>query len=803
MTEDSTPQEIADAYQALVFAQTNLSNISEGIIRAAAEAERITGTAATNAITNLGLDLGDDLRTANNSLISTLGDVGFEVVGGIENIREAIDVSDISSAFRRIPEEVEAAAEAEPEPEAEPEVLAGVHRFSGAESRRLGILRTNVDAAEDAVRLLDENSTEAEITAAYTDLADAERDLYATQIGFIQSATGITEEARQDAFTLAEGVFGRELFDANQKLVRALGDVGLQLVAMFDATTGILRGTALATQQIPVEAEAAADETEDAADETDPVAILRSNARLAANQVRRSRTGLGQATSESDFETRRLGLTQSVNAAFATQILLLDALGLSEADYQDRFEDAEDTRDAALTRATSSVNTFAEARIKGEEDAAEAAQDAADEIIDAAARTERERVRIAERQQRAIDDLREDALDAEMDRADDLVDLEQDTQDRILDILRDANRSREDIAQDFLDDNADLRRAFLEEQQEIAARADRGEISRSDANTQIGALSRGFIEDQGGLQRERDESLRDLGIRTGRREEDVGFRQGRGIRDIDATATATATAIQEALAPLLSEQRTGGVAEKQIEAADAQVTAAEKTETAATDLGTVATALNDSDISGAIELTRQSAEASLGISSAILALPGLLEGSFERIFDDLQQTVTDILQIEAGIRIGTTQFLLNEIEAVGGAISGIVGSDERRSPVRSLGIDPEQLTPSLVEMEMFSSTDGALDVNVVNSDLPTQNIEDSMMMFTEPPTEMIVDSVSIQANNVSVTGAESGQGTPAEAPVTHTNQNQTFILQLDDGSMTKVEGRLATRSDQGLSPLNV
>ena len=262
MTEDSTPQEIADAYQALVFAQTNLSNISEGIIRAAAEAGRITGTAATNAITNLGLDLGDDLRTANNSLISTLGDVGFEVVGGIENIREAIDVSDISSAFRRIPEEVEAAAEAEPEPEAEPDVLAGVHRFSGAESRRLGILRTNVDAAEDAVRLLDENSTEAEITAAYTDLADAERDLYATQIGFIQSATGITEEARQDAFTLAEGVFGRELFDANQKLVRALGDVGLQLVAMFDATTGILRGTALATQQIPVEAEEAADETE-------------------------------------------------------------------------------------------------------------------------------------------------------------------------------------------------------------------------------------------------------------------------------------------------------------------------------------------------------------------------------------------------------------------------------------------------------------------------------------------------------------------------------------------------------------
>ena len=529
MTEDSTPQEIADAYQDLVFAQTNLSNISEGIIRAAAEAGRITGTAATNAITNLGLDLGDDLRTANNSLISTLGDVGFEVVGGIENIREAIDVSDISSAFRRIPEEVEAAAEAEPEPEAEPDVLAGVHRFSGAESRRLGILRTNVDAAEDAVRLLDENSTEAEITAAYTDLADAERDLYATQIGFIQSATGITEEARQDAFTLAEGVFGRELFDANQKLVRALGDVGLQLVAMFDATTGILRGTALATQQIPVEAEAA-DETEDAADETDPVAILRSNARLAANQVRRSRTGLGQATSESDFETRRLGLTQSVNAAFATQITLLDALGLSEADYQDRFEDAEDTRDAALTRATSSVNTFAEARIKGEEDAAEAAQDAADEIIDAAekasTRTDADRRTCRTRKstdlrtsERDIQGLRDDALEAERDRADALVELEEDTQERITDIIRDANRSKADIERDFQQDYQDITRERTEAQNDDHIRQlVEGSITSGEADERFEALGRESANDRLtalGIERRRD--LENAGIRQGRR----------------------------------------------------------------------------------------------------------------------------------------------------------------------------------------------------------------------------------------------------------------------------------------------
>ena len=34
LTEDSTPQEIADAYQDLVFAQTNLSSVTEGIIQA-------------------------------------------------------------------------------------------------------------------------------------------------------------------------------------------------------------------------------------------------------------------------------------------------------------------------------------------------------------------------------------------------------------------------------------------------------------------------------------------------------------------------------------------------------------------------------------------------------------------------------------------------------------------------------------------------------------------------------------------------------------------------------------------------
>ena len=422
-----------------------------------------------------------------------------------------------------------------------------------------------------------------------------------------------------------------------------------------------------------------------AADETDPVAILRSNARLAANQVRRSRTGLGQATSESDFETRRLGLTQSVNAAFATQILLLDALGLSEADYQDRFEDAEDTRDAALTRATSSVNTFTEARIKGEEDAAEAAQDAADEIIDAAERTERERMRIAERHQRAIDDLREDAIDAEQDRADRLVELEEDTQGPYHRYISEMPTAAKRILSGiFSRTTKTLHASGRKPKNEITRQLVEGSITSGEANERFEALGRDVANELTALDRERRRDLENAGIRQTRRTEDVNIRQDRSAQDIEQRATtrqediqaqsdALATAIQVSLAPLLEQQETGEVAEKQIEAAGAQTTAAAKTESAATDLGTVATALKDSDISGAIDLVRQSAEASLGISSSIEALPGLLESSFKRIFDDLQETIIDLLEIQGGIQGGVGQFLLDTLIDSGGAVTGIVG----------------------------------------------------------------------------------------------------------------------------------
>ena len=535
LTEDSTPQEIADAYQDLVFAQTNLSSVTEGIIRAAADAGRITGTAATNAIRSLESDLGDDLRTANNALIGSLGDIGFEVVGGIENIREAIDVSDISSVFRRIPEQIEEAVTAEPEPEPETApALREVFSFSAGQRRILGPLNAAVSDAEEFIRdFITEDSTPEEIQAAYTALTTAEQALYDQQVQFITNATHITEETRTGALAAAGRDFNGDIRDANQTLVRALGNVGFELVNALTFTSGILMGSAAAIQQIPVEAEAAAEEAEPEADEVDPLAPLRSNARLAANQVRRSRTALGQATDEQDFEDRRVNLIQAVNAAYTAQIALLDALGLSEADYQDRFEDAEDARDSAITRATTSVNTFAEARIKGEEDAAEAAQDAADEKIAADERAERERMRIAERAAREsqrteerladdIADLRDDAVDAEADRLESIEDLHDRHLNRVLGLETRFSRDLEDLRRDRIDDAEDIALEYQRDLEDLQNRFTRQLIDdaisfsdlTADQQRQV-TESTGFQQGLFDLNRDRSRDRQDLGIESG------------------------------------------------------------------------------------------------------------------------------------------------------------------------------------------------------------------------------------------------------------------------------------------------
>ena len=389
--------------------------------------------------------------------------------------------------------------------------------------------------------------------------------------------------------------------------------------------------------------------------------LRRTSNALLQNALQRAQFNLTGATSESDFETRRRELLRFIEEYYDAEKARIDALMLSESQLRDQQEDTEFARQRALQQATDATNRFAEDRIQTEE-----------------------------RLQDRIEDLRDDAVENEADRQQALQDLAESHQDRLTDIEEDGIRRREDLQRESQRSLEDLRREFQEDQFDVGAQLDRGEITREEAEQQISDLTREFLRDSGDLQRRQRRALEDQGIREERQQEDAAEGFTKSQQQIETEARATATAIQTALTPLLTEQQTDEVAEKQVTAADKQIEAADAQTTAADDLGTVVTGLKDSDIPGAIDVVRQSAEASLGISSAISALPSLLESSFERIFDDLQETIVDILEIESGI----------------------------------LGINPEQFappevempTPNMSEITAMVETDVPLDVKVINPD---------------------------------------------------------------------------------------
>ena len=422
--------------------------------------------------------------------------------------------------------------------------------------------------------------------------------------------------------------------------------------------------------------------------------LRRTSNALLQNALQRAQFNLTGATSESDFETRRRELLRFIEEYYDAEKARIDGLMLSESQLRDQQEDTEFARQRALQQATDATNRFAEDRIQAEE-----------------------------RLQDRIEDLRDDAVENEADRQQALQDLAESHQDRLTDIEEDGIRRREDLQRESQRSLEDLRREFQEDQFDVGAQLDRGEITREEAEQQISDLTREFLRDSGDLQRRQRRALEDQGIREERQQEDAAEGFTKSQQQIETEARATATAIQEALAPLLTEQQTDEVAEKQVTAADKQIEAADAQTTAADDLGTVATGLKDSDIPGAIDVVRQSAEASLGISSAISALPSLLESSFERIFDDLQETIVDILEIESGIQGGVSQYLLDTLIESEGRATGIVGQTAAFA-LQSLGINPEQFappevempTPNMSEITAMVETDVPLDVKVINPD---------------------------------------------------------------------------------------
>ena len=472
--------------------------------------------------------------------------------------------------------------------------------------------------------------------------------------------------------------------------------------------------------------------------------LRRTSNALLQNALQRAQFNLTGATSESDFETRRRELLRFIEEYYDAEKARIDALMLSESQLRDQQEDTEFARQRALQQATDATNRFAEDRIQAEE-----------------------------RLQDRIEDLRDDAVENEADRRQALQDLADSHQDRLTDIEEDGIRRREDLQRESQRSLEDLRREFQEDQFDVGAQLDRGEITREEAEQQISDLTREFLRDSGDLQRRQRRALEDQGIREERQQEDAAEGFTKSQQQIETEARATATAIQTALTPLLTEQQTGEVAEKQVTAADKQIEAADAQTTAADDLGTVVTGLQDSDIPGAIDVVRQSAEASLGISSAISALPSLLESSFERIFDDLQETLVDILEIEAGIQGGVSQDLLDTLIESEGRATGIVGKPTRPD-VSMRGLS--DLTARIGAAEALSAT-------------------------REVPTSFTADTVNVSGSVVNVSGENRSGSRESETPqsrfpVEGDELRADITLEFPDGTIQEINNQMLRLKQQ-------
>ena len=675
LTDDPTEQQqIIDAIKTLTVARFRVLRDELLSIRDSLDPEVFD-----QALT--GLNLGEQLALQNLDTES-FGVISAAAQGQVDFINGAINNLELALQLTEDPVEIQ-------------RIIAAIRTLTGA---RFDVLIQELKALEDSL-----------------DPAIFNQALEGLRLGKAVALRGVDNQAI--GVTLS-GI-GEQITDVDFQLTQLFDDLSEQTTASGVREAIARLRTAITTkyQLLRDKINESAENEEDKARQIEAVDFQEGEAlgRLGqqgvgalGNIVDTAQFLLDNAT-EAQFGTRQQALIDAINDFYDARIEFINSQDLSDTDRTNMAAVAQIQRNIAL--------------------------DAIPQMHDSVT----ERLELEKDLQSEIAKLKDDALEAESDRSEALIELEEETQERITDIHRKANQDREDIAREFGRDSQDI---FRESQEAIAELLQSEGFSGKDIRDFLAGFEgdvRDGLSDSGlsqlqeiqseglnaeiDLRTERDRDLEDVGIREGRRVEDAEIRQDREAADINAQAEATATAIQDALAPLLTEQQTGEVAEKQVTAADKQIEAADAQTTAADDLGTVVTGLKDSDIPGAIDVVRQSAEASLGISSAISALPSLLESSFERIFDDLQETIVEILQIESGIQGGVSQYLLDTLIESEGRATGIVGQTAAFA-LQSLGINPEQFappevempTPNMSEITAMVETDVPLDVKVINPD---------------------------------------------------------------------------------------
>ena len=331
--------------------------------------------------------------------------------------------------------------------------------------------------------------------------------------------------------------------------------------------------------------------------------------------IRQARFNLGGATSEGEFDTLFGVLQTAVDTFYDNEEQRIRALGLSVEETTQLLAENDQNRREELRGLSNLTNTFAQDRIDSEM-----------------------------RVQMEIEGLRDREFENEERRQQRLTDLAEEHQQRLTDIERDGLQAREDLQREFSRDIADIN----QEAREQIAQLLQGEgIAAGDINRFLSGLEgnvRSRLSASGlerlreietsrigagvDLNRQRERDAEDLRIRQERAIQDAQIAFTRSEEDINAQATATATAITEALTPLLEMQ--GGTELATMQASTAQL----QSETAMTEATTAATAAT-TETTRADTAVTESANATMmsEFFTTFADIPEHLRGAGDRLFE--------------------------------------------------------------------------------------------------------------------------------------------------------------------------
>ena len=766
--EDSTAETITAAYTRLGAAETAYRDQQLAFIEAGIGV--FTEDALANARTRYTNEFADRLFDANLRLVSNLEDVGFALENAFTEASGFLQGTAL--AVRRIPIPEVLTQDTSPNTfttdtsttdSIEPEPPAEVFRFSAQQRDLLRTLQGDITSAENAIRLLGEDSTAETITAAYTRLGAAETAYRDQQLAFIEAGIGVfTEDALANARTRYTNEFADRLFDANLRLVSNLEDVGFALENAFTEASGFLQGTALAIRESGLETSP----TRESGLETPPteeVAPPRTRledtpeSNLLENAIARARFNLTGATTEQGFEDARRSLIRAINAFYDNELKRIDELALSETALENLRQDNQLGREQALRRATTAQNQFTRERLRDEERAQAEIERLREDAIAREARRQDE-----------IEEVRDAQIENEADRLERLADLQEDHNRRMLaleeqfqedldDLRRDRNQTAEDIQREYQRDLQDLqtetaRRLFDEEFGDLTA-DQRSRLAEDDTyqrelfdlnrqrdrdvqdfQTEFGILTPGSpgydfyrqelesggLTDENFIERVFGRRGLDEYLQNQRSVADVEARTETERADIETQAQATATALSEALAPLLQPE-----SDAVMVSSDAAVASKD-----------AATAANEAAIAAR--------DAATAANAAVGTLPDIV-GPLERI-----ETVSETFS--------------NIVDALGEPAADLRATVEGLSTLNGgLAVDPLELTAK---------------------------IEDAIAMFAEPvsPSVLTADTISVSGNTVHVSG---GLALPSSAPAAAPPQTieVTVPVTLNDNILLEQQSR--------------